>query len=97
MFFMKIRKGIGIFFAAAFLIINFSPPVQSFCALPDTLRMREGETVTLDAGLPLTADFFGGSAAVLQYNGETLGDVTNLSANQPLTITASKGKTRVSR
>ncbi|MHB1315581.1 MAG: SpoIVB peptidase [Christensenellales bacterium] len=88
----RIRKGIGIIFAAAFLTVNFSPQVQSFRSLPDELRMQSGQTVTLDLKLPLVADFSGGNAAVLQYNGETLRDVTGLPTDQSLTITASQGE-----
>ena len=88
----KIRKVIGVIFALAFLSLNFSPQVQTFRSIPDELRMQAGETIVLNWGLPLVANFTGGDAAVLQYNGETLRDVTGISTDKSLTITASQGE-----
>ena len=88
----KIRKYIGVLFALLFLTINFSPQVQAFQSLPDELRLQSGETIVLDWEIPLIANFTGGSAAVLQYNGETLSDVTGISMDESLTITTSEGE-----
>src|SRR5690554_1951140 len=80
------RKICGIIFALLFLLLNYSPYVQGIKQIPSQIQIFEGDTKTLNFGIPLPIKIEGDNVDVLKFNGNSLKDQYVYEMNEPLAI-----------
>ena len=82
----RFRKVCGVILALLFLMVNYSPYVQSIKQLPEQLQIFEGDTKNLDLRLPLPIEIEGDKVNVLNFNGESLKDKYIFESGEPLAL-----------
>jgi stage IV sporulation protein B len=80
------KKICGIFFSLLFLLINYSPFVQRIKQMPTQMQLFEGDTKTLNFGIPLPIKIEGDNVDVLKFNGNSLKDQHTYGLGSPLAI-----------
>lgn len=80
------KKICGIILALFFLLINYSPFVQGIKHMPGQIQIFEGDTKTLDFGIPFPMKIEGNNVDVLKFNGNSLKDQHIYEAGEPLAI-----------
>ncbi len=86
----KAFKIIGILLALAILSLNFIPQIQGLNKLPNEIFVRNGNTSTIDLGVPFQARIFGENSEVLKLNGTSLKDVDTYDLDKPIEISPVK-------
>lgn len=82
----KLRQSIGILLSLAAVLANYSPQTQAVRALPETLRVRAGETYAVSVGWPYSLEPSDVGAQVLSSSDESVGVIGAQAGQTHLTV-----------
>lgn len=80
------KRVCGVIFALFFLLLNYSPYVRGVKRIPTQIQIFEGDTKTLNFGIPLPIKIEGDNVDVLKFNGNSLKDQHIYEMGEPLAI-----------
>ena len=91
--FLILRSRKILFFSAltiAVLCTAVIPAIVRIHKIPDEIFITNGESKTLDFGLPLYANISADASEVINFNGTSLKDTGSVDLNTPITLSSNK-------
>lgn len=86
----RLKKIIGIILALAFLLLNYSPIIQSIKRYPSEMHLFEGDIQKLDFSIPFLVKIEGDNQSALKFNGNLLEDQPVYNMKDPVSVESLK-------